>query len=192
VPPNIRSDSPLRTDARRNRARLLDVAHAAFLERGVMASMDDIARQAGVGIGTLYRHFPTRDDLILALVADDLERLATLADELRAGGDVDAVEQWMRELIRHNLTYRGLAESIADAVTRHTALGAACDRIHDAGAALVRNAQDGGTIRADIDPHVAIDLAGAVAWSTQDDPDDERRRVLLGVTLDGLRSSTMR
>ena len=81
-----------------------------------MASMDDIARQAGVGIGTLYRHFPSRDDLILALVADDLERLAARADELRAGGNADAVERWLQELIRHNLTYRGLAESIADAV----------------------------------------------------------------------------
>ena len=134
--------------------------------------MDEIARQAGVGIGTLYRHFPSRDDLILALVADDLERLATRADEFRAGTDAGAVEQWLAELIRHNLTYRGLAESIADAVTRHTALGAACERLHDAGAALVRKEQDDGTIRSDIDPHVPIDLAAAVAWSTQDAGDD--------------------
>jgi AcrR family transcriptional regulator len=161
------------------------------LERGVMASMDDIARQAGVGIGTLYRHFPTRDDLILALVADDLERLAARADELRAGGDADAVERWLHELIRHNLTYRGLAESIADAVTRHTALGTACERLHDAGAALVRQAQDDGTIRADIDPQVPIDLAGAVAWSTQLAPDERRRDALLQVTMDGLRASAV-
>ena len=71
-----RAPGHLRADARRNRARLLEVAHAAFMAGGVMASMDDIARRSGVGIGTLYRHFPTREDLVLALVADDLERLA--------------------------------------------------------------------------------------------------------------------
>ena len=154
--------------------------------------MDEIARRAGVGVGTLYRHFPSRDDLILALVADDLERLATRADELRAGTDADAVELWLVELIRHNLTYRGLAESIADAVARHTALGAACVRLHDAGAALVRKQQDDGTIRSDIDPHVPIDLAAAVAWSTQDAGENGRRAALLQVTMDGLRASTLR
>ena len=136
--------------------------------------------------------FRARDDLILALVADDLERLAARADELRGGNDADAVEQWLAELIRHNLTYRGLAESIADAVTRQTALGAACERLHDAGAALVRQGQDDGTIRTDVDPHVAIDLAAAVAWSTQDARDDRRRVALLQVAMDGLRPSTLR
>ena len=134
---------PLRADARRNRTRLLAVAHEAFLDTGVTASMDEIARRAGVGIGTLYRHFPTREALILALVADDLERLANLADERRVAGDVDAadVERWLDALVAHNLTYRGLAESIAGAAGRPTPLGAACDRIHAAGAELVAAAQ---------------------------------------------------
>ena len=76
-------------------------------------------------------------------------------------------------------------------MTRHTALGAACERLHAAGAALVRQAQDDGTIRADIDPQVPIDLAGAVAWSTQLAPDERRRDALLQVTMDGLRASAV-
>lgn len=179
----------LRADARRNRQRLFEVAHEAFLNHGVTASMDDIARGAGVGIGTLYRHFPTRDALILALVADDLERLATLADELRADEAPAGVEQWLAELVRHNLTYRGLAESIIAALGQPTPLGTACDRLHTAGASLVRHAQDHGELRADIDPGDAIDLAAAVAWITEQDPDDTRRTTLLRVTIDGLRMS---
>jgi AcrR family transcriptional regulator len=177
---------PLRADARRNRQRLLDVAHEAFVANGVTASMDDIARRAGVGSGTLYRHFPTRDSLILALVADDLERLAALADELRSRDQSDALESWLAELVEHNRTYRGLAESTIAATGKPTALGAACDRLHAAGAALVRDAQEHGTVRSDITPNDAIDLAAAVAWMTQHDPDSHRCKALLQVAIDGL------
>ena len=178
---------PGRADARRNRQRLLEFAHRAFLKDGVGASMDDIARRAGVGIGTLYRHFPSRDALILALVADDLERLAQLADALRTDDDPDGVEQWLAELVRHNVTYRGLAESIIAAAGRPTPLGAACDRIHGAGTRLVRHGQELGTIRTDVDPGDTIELAAAIAWATQGDPDDRRRTALLRVVMDGLR-----
>ena len=180
------STEGLRADARRNRQRLLEIAHEAFVENGVSASMDDIARRAGVGSGTLYRHFPTRDALILALVADDLERLTTLADELRASDAPDALERWLVELVEHNRTYRGLAESIIAATGQPTALGAACDRIHAAGQELVIQAQRTGTVRADVAPGDAIDLAAAVAWITQHDPDNRRSRLLLQVATDGL------
>jgi AcrR family transcriptional regulator len=182
------SSATLRADARRNRQRLLETAHQAFVENGVSASMDDIARRAGVGSGTLYRHFPTRDALILALVADDLERLAAQADELRAADAPDALERWLADLVEHNRTYRGLAESIIAAIGRPTPLGAACERIHAAAEALVTQEQRSGTIRADITPRDAIDLAAAVAWITQDDPDSRRSEVLLQVAIDGLHS----
>jgi AcrR family transcriptional regulator len=180
------STEGLRADARRNRQRLLEIAHEAFVENGVSASMDDIARRAGVGSGTLYRHFPTRDALILALVADDLERLTTLADELRASDAPDALERWLVELVEHNRTYRGLAESIIAATGQPTALGAACDRIHTAGQELVIQAQRTGTVRPDVAPGDAIDLAAAVAWITQHDPDNRRSKRLLQVATDGL------
>ena len=183
-----RAPGHLRADARRNRARLLEVAHAAFMAGGVMASMDDIARRSGVGIGTLYRHFPTREDLVLALVADDLERLAARADELRAADAPDGVGQWLGELVQHNLTYRGLAESVLAASGQPTPLGAACDRVHAAGGALLRSAQAASTVRADIASTAALDLAAAIAWATQADTDDARRTELLRIALDGLRA----
>jgi len=189
MPTSVHPTTPapiLRADARRNRARLLDVAHQAFLAHGVGASMDEIARQAGVGIGTLYRHFPTRDDLIVELAAADLERLAVAADD--AGAEPAAVERWLESLVEHNLTYRGLADSIVAARGRPTALGAACDRIHAAGEAMVARAQGRGDLRDDVRPGDVIDLAVAVAWVTEGDADDRRRRDLLRVALDGLRA----
>lgn len=188
----VMTDTPAvaaRADARRNRQRLLDVAHRAFLDGGVGASMDDIARRAGVGIGTLYRHFPSRDALVLALVADDLDRLAGLADAWATDDASGSVEEWLGELVTHNLTYRGLAEAITSASGTPTPLGAACDRIHRAGAALVRRAQDRGSIRTDVNPGDAIDLASAIAWATEHDDDATRRDRMMRVVIDGLRVS---
>ncbi len=178
---------PLRADARRNRQRLLDVADAAFRADGVSASMEDIARRAGVGVGTLYRHFPTREALILVLVADDLERLASLAEELLREERPDAVGDWLRELIAHNLTYRGLAESIRAASDPATPLGAACHRLHGAGAALVRHGQEAGEIRDDVEPVDPIALAEAISWAVESDPDRHRLDRLVEILLDGLR-----
>ena len=122
----------------------------------------------------------------MALVADDLERLAALADELRTRDPSNGLESWFAELVEHNRTYRGLAESIIASTGKPTPLGAACDRLHSAGTALVRDAQGRGTVRTDITPRDAIDLAAAVAWTTQDDSDDRRCRLLLQVAMDGL------
>jgi AcrR family transcriptional regulator len=182
--------APVRADARRNRERLLAIAHEAFLEHGVRASMDDIARRAGVGPGTLYRHFPTREDLILALVARDLDTVAALAAELRDSGDELALDRWLAALVSHNVTYRGLAEAVIASLGRPTPLGAACDRLHAAGAVLVAGGQAAGTIRADLDPHGVIALAAAVASTTEHDTDDRRRTVMLRVVLDGLHAHT--
>ena len=177
----------LRADAQRNRHQLLEVAHSAFEEDGVNASLDEIARRAGVGIGTLYRHFPTRDHLIEALIADDVERLAELAEELIAADTADDVERWLTALVRHGITYRGLAESLVVAPAE-TTLGSSCDRLHSSGAAVVRHAQGRGDLRADIDPVDAVDLGAAIAWITERDADDERRRRLLRIAVDGLRA----
>jgi AcrR family transcriptional regulator len=103
----------LRADARRNRDRLLSVAGDAFRRDGIAGSLDEIARSAGVGIGTLYRHFPTRNDLVAALVQVDLERVAELADALCADESSDVLARWIDELVRHTVVYRGLAETVA-------------------------------------------------------------------------------
>ena len=141
---------------------------------------------ANVGIGTLYRHFPTRDDLIGTLVAADLERVAALADELAAEDSDDVLERWLGELVAHTVTFRGLAEAVVTATGGATAFGAACQRVHSAGTRLVRREQQRGTMRNDVDADDAIDLANAIAWATQHDDDDRRRRRLVRVCVDGL------
>jgi AcrR family transcriptional regulator len=183
----VAQSRPLRTDAQRNRQRLLEVAHAAFEEHGVDASLDEIARRAGVGIGTLYRHFPTRDALIESLISVDIERLTTLADQLVADDAPDGVNRWLDALARHGITYRGLADSMVGAAGAGTSLGGLCNRLHAAGAAVTRHAQSSGQLRTDLDPADPVDLATAIAWITERDPDDRRRRRLLEIALDGLR-----
>src|SRR5881227_1228774 len=101
----------MRADARRNYERLLAAARAAFAEHGVDASLDDIARSAGVGPGTLYRHFPTRHALLEAVLGDAQATLLAEAEKLATEPDPDAaLLTWMRGLATHSRTFRGLAE----------------------------------------------------------------------------------
>jgi AcrR family transcriptional regulator len=186
--PPATSPRTLRTDAQRNRERLLAVAHGAFEQHGVEASLDDIARNAGVGIGTLYRHFPTRSALIEALISVDIERLVEFADQLVADDAPDGVERWLDALARHGITYRGLADSLVGAAGESTSLGDLCDRLHSSGSALVRHGQERGWIRPDIEAVDAVDLATAIAWITERDVDDQRRKRMLEIAVDGLRS----
>jgi AcrR family transcriptional regulator len=182
------SERHLRADARRNRDRLLAAAHQAFRRDGVSASLDDVARSAGVGIGTLYRHFPAREDLIAALVNTDLERVAALADDLATDAADDGLERWLAELVAHTATYRGLADAVLAATNDRTAFGGACERVHVAGAALVRREQQRGTVRPDIEPGDVIDIANAIAWATEGARDLGRRRRLVRISVDGLRT----
>ena len=177
----------LRADARRNREGLLSVAGDAFRRDGVGASLDEIARAAGVGIGTLYRHFPTRNDLVAALVQVDLERVAQLADELRADESSDVLARWIDELVRHTVVYRGLAETVAATTGDASAFGRACQRVHAAGGRLVKREQERGIVRADVRPDDVISLANAIAAVTERDRDRRRRTRLIGLLIDGLR-----
>jgi AcrR family transcriptional regulator len=178
----------LRADARRNRDLLLSAAADAFRRDGVAASLDEIARSAGVGIGTLYRHFPTRNDLIAALVQVDLERVAELADELCADGSSDVLARWIDELIRHTIVYRGLAETVASTSGDASTFGQACARVHSAGGRLVRREQQRGIVRADVRPDDVISLANAIATVIEGDRDRRRRGRLIGLLMDGLRA----
>ena len=165
---------------------MLEVADGAFREHGVQASLDDVARRAGVGIGTLYRHFPTREALVEALVAADLERVAALADGL-SGDELAGIERWLAELAEHSVIYRGLAETLVTARGTSSTLGSACTRLHDAGRGLVRRAQRNGVVRDDVDPGDAVDLASSIAWLTERDAGNDRRRRLLREVVEGLR-----
>jgi AcrR family transcriptional regulator len=187
-PPVDTEDRPLRADAVRNRARLLEAADDAFTSRGTEASLDDIARSAGVGIGTLYRHFPTRDDLVEALIRSHSQRLLAQAAELLEADDpFDALRTWFRAMLHYSATYRGLATSFVEATCAERGrLANACQEQSAAGAALLARAQEHGVVRADVTSGEAIDLVSAISLVTERGQRTNGDR-LLDLALDGLR-----
>jgi AcrR family transcriptional regulator len=183
---------PMRADARRNHERLLAVAKVAFAARGAEASLDDIARQAGVGAGTLYRHFPTREALLEAVYREEVEILCREADRL--GGDQDpaqALAAWLRALVRYVATKRGLSTALKAMVGTDSAVFAVChEAITRHGGALLEGAQRAGAVRADLSLSDLLRLASAIGTATEQAPHDEGlAERLLGLMMDGWRDT---
>lgn len=177
----------LRADARRNREELLDVARQVIREQGVDASLRDIARGAGVGIATLYRHFPTRDELIAAIVGDGVRRLSARAAELSGTKSPgEALREWLADVAGRIGPYQGLPDVMLEGTTVDgSPLGVACAGMMDAGHGLLASAQADGAVRPDVTwPDVFTAVAAISAIAAQDA--DASARVL-GVYLDGLR-----
>jgi AcrR family transcriptional regulator len=178
---------PLRADARRNRDRLLAAADAAFAEGGTTASLEDIAQRAGVGIGTLYRHFPTRTHLVAALIDDRAQEVVRQAEELVDADDpFEALETWLQAWIRHGQVYNGLAESLVEAEAAGTCLSTTCEQIRGALGGLLQRAQDQGLVRADVTADDVVALASSISWVSERAVQPRPDR-LLRVVLDGLR-----
>ena len=150
-----------RSDAQRNRSRILEVAKDAFTRSGANASLDDIAKQAGVGPGTLYRHFPARDDLLEAVYRTEVEKLATAGQNFaQAMAPVDALRAWMLLFVDHIATKKIIAPAWNSMVGGHSKVfEASYGQIWDAIRALVKRAIRSGDIRKDLDP---IDLLRAL------------------------------
>jgi AcrR family transcriptional regulator len=161
---------PMRADARRNYERLLKVAAEAFAEHGEGASLDDIAKRAGVGSGTLYRHFPTRHALLEAAYLDRIEAIAARADvlaaELTSG---EALAEWLYELGAGMVRMRGLRALLGPAVTQSdSTVATACgDSVRRAAGRLVRAAQEEGTLRRDVEPIDVLRLAHGVSTAAE-------------------------
>jgi AcrR family transcriptional regulator len=151
-----------RADAERNRTRLLATAKAAFAEKGSAASLDEIARAAEVGIGTLYRHFPTRDALIEAVYRHESQQLAQAAARLAASHPpVEALRAWLRVFVDYMAAKQGMAELLNSLVGGTSALYATSGtEMKAAIAMLVDNAVAAGEIRLEVEP---MDLLRAVA-----------------------------
>jgi AcrR family transcriptional regulator len=179
----------MRADARRNYEQLLGAAEAVFAERGTDASLEDIARRAGVGIGTLYRHFPTRTALLEGLLQNRLAALVAEAGELlEAPNAGEAFAAWVAALVGYMRTYKGLAGAMAPAFCAGSTASSSCQEMARCGAALLARAQAAGVIRADADPADVIALVNAVVWTAEQAPEDSSRTDrLLGLVLDGLR-----
>ncbi|GGS22921.1 transcriptional regulator [Streptomyces humidus] len=161
---------PMRADARRNHERLLEVAAKAFAEHGEGASLDDIAKRAGVGSGTLYRHFPTRQALLEAAYLDRIEALAVRADEL--GAELppgEALTAWLDELCVGTIQVRGMKTLLGSAVTDGGAAAVTVcgTRMTAAATRLVEAAQREGTLRPDVDAIDVLRLAHGVATASE-------------------------
>ncbi|AHH17872.1 putative transcriptional regulator, TetR family [Nocardia nova SH22a] len=179
---------PERVDARRNYERVLVAAREVFARDGVDASLNDIARRAGVGAATLYRHFPTREALLEALLAERYTSLATLAHELiDSPSPAQAVTEWLTAFMAHVSTYRGLAVPVKTALDdENSALYSACHAMRAAWSDLLAHAQRSRALRADTDATDMLRLANAIAWATEDLPDNTHQaQRLLNHTLEG-------
>ena len=187
-----RSEEPAprkRADARRNKETLLEVAAAAFVATGVDTPVRDIAAQAGVGIGTIYRHFPTRADLIVAVYRHQVEACVEAGPALLAGGDPahTALARWIDLFVDFLVTKHGLAEALrSDDATFATLHGYFLDRLVPVCAELLDAAARAGEIRTDIEALELMRGVGNLCIGADKDPGYDARR-LVALLLAGLR-----
>ncbi|MDQ6850999.1 MAG: TetR/AcrR family transcriptional regulator [Actinomycetota bacterium] len=178
-----------RADAARNHETLLAAASEAYGEKGVDASLEDIARRAGVGIGTLYRHFPTRDALNEAVYRREVEALCDGVDRrLEMHEPVDALSSWMREFAVYVAKKRGMAMALKSALGPDSELFTESHRrIQAAITTLVTRAADSGAIRDDVDPGDLLRAMGGICMATDSPGWSERTGRLVDLLIDGLR-----
>ncbi|KAA2235660.1 TetR/AcrR family transcriptional regulator [Salinarimonas soli] len=143
-----------RADALRNRERILEAAKAVFSAGGPDASLEAVAREAGVGIGTLYRHFPTREALFEAVYRREVQQLADLADQLKVDAEpCEALRRWLRANVEFVATKKGMVAALALAVDKRSDLTAlSFERLTEAVGGLLERAAQAGEIRSDIGP----------------------------------------
>ena len=171
-----------RADAQRNYDLLVAAARDVFHDHGVDAPLDDIARQAGVGNATMYRHFPTRRELIIAVYSEEVAELCARSQSLLAEDPPgDALFAWLQDFIAHVAAKRELALSITDDRTGQRS--ALFDRwhqsMHTAASALLTRAQSAGAVRADLNASELLALANGIALTTTDATQAERLVVLV-------------
>ncbi|MEV0182683.1 helix-turn-helix domain-containing protein [Streptomyces sp. NPDC050625] len=178
----VASRRPHRKDAARNFDALLAAAREAFAEHGAEASLEDIARRAGVGIGTLYRNFPTRRDLFESVYADEVNALCRAAVEAAELPPWQALTTWLDRFTGYMVTKRAVREALND----ESEIFQACrDSMYSAGGPLLERAQKAGEARADMDFGDLLRLVAGITATSFDD-DAQRDRVLT-IALDGVR-----
>ncbi|MFI5612246.1 TetR/AcrR family transcriptional regulator [Amycolatopsis sp. NPDC051903] len=179
---------PMRADAKRNYDRIVATAKDAFAEHGVDVPLDDIAKRAGVGAGTLYRHFPTREKLVEAVYRDEIDQLASraavLTDELPP---FEALEAWLGEQVEYVIERHGLAAALKASIDSGSETFVWCQtRLRSACGDLVSRAQSAGSLRPDITGIDVLRLGHGLGTAAKNASDDDKAR-LMKVMLDGLR-----
>jgi AcrR family transcriptional regulator len=173
---------PQRADARRNFDALLAAARDAFATKGVEASLEDIARQAGVGIGTLYRNFPTRQDLLDTVYLGEIEELCLAAEKVADQPPWEALTAWLQQFVRYAATKRAIFESLNREAPRFQA---AREAMYAAGRPLFEQAQKSGDARPDVDFDDVLRMVSGLTAAAY--VDDAQRDRVLAIALDGIR-----
>ena len=173
----------LRADARLNRERILAAAEELFLERGADVSLEDVAKRAKVGIGTLYRRFPTREALLAAMYSD---RFLALAEASRARDEKlsprESVRAYLEELVTQTNVFRGLEASLGTVLQGDTP---GCHATSEEGRRLVHRAHKAGVIRRDVSFDDLVCVATAISLASTVGPPKSRIKHLVSVFLDG-------
>jgi AcrR family transcriptional regulator len=191
-PAGTADSRPLRADARRNVERLISAARDAFATEGPNAPLDDIARAAGVGSGTLYRHFPNRVALLEAVYRANVERLCADGERLVATEPpAQALLEWLRGFVTVLLEKRGLAAALTEE-GRTSELFAQCHAMINAtGAQLLDGAKSAGAVREDVPLADVLKMAKAFALAAETSPEGAAlAQRLLVLSMDGLRPRT--
>jgi AcrR family transcriptional regulator len=177
---------PKRADARRNYDKVLAAAREAFAEGGESTALEAIARRAGVGIGTLYRHFPNRQALLEALYVDEVEEVCRSAAELAGGDPWEALSGWFERLIAYIGTKQALAHELLNYLDRDAKLFKySRTALYGAGEPLLTRAQEAGVVRPDVDIAGVIQMVMGIAKIPTTDA--AQKQHILRVALDGLR-----
>jgi AcrR family transcriptional regulator len=177
---------PKRADALRNYEKLIAAAREAFTEDDKSASLEDIARRAGVGIGTLYRHFPTRSDLIEAVYVDEVELLCRSAEGLHGDSAWEDLVGWLHRFVAYVATKQALADELFAVADRNAEVFKACRTAsYAAGEPLLVRAQEAGQVRPDTNIEEVLRMVGGIAKIPAATPAEIER--VLSVALDGLR-----
>ena len=186
VTPETLITRPKRADARRNYEKVLTAAREAFAEGGESTALEEIARRAGVGIGTLYRHFPSRQALLEALYVNEVEEVCRSAAELDGGDPWEALNEWFERLMGYLATKQALAQELLNYVESDAALFKVCRAsLYEAGEPLLERAQEAGVVRRDVEFPEVMQMVIGIAKIPATDPAQTEH--ILRIALDGLR-----
>jgi AcrR family transcriptional regulator len=185
IRPRVAVERPHRADARRNFDALLEAARDVFGAQGTGASLEEVARRAGVGIGTLYRNFPTRQDLFDAVYVEEVDQLCRAADEAADLPPWEALTTWLQRFIGYIATKRAILE----ALNRDSGMfQSSREAMYAAGEPLLERAQAAGEARPDLAFGDLLQLVIGVANATY--TDEEQRERVLALALDGVRAAS--
>jgi AcrR family transcriptional regulator len=177
---------PKRADARRNYEKVLAAAREAFAEGGESTALEEIARRAGVGIGTLYRHFPNRQALLEALYVDEVEEVCRSAAQLEGADPWEALNTWFERFIAYLATKRALAHELLNYLDQDASLFRVCrTSLFEAGEPLLKRAQEAGVVRPDVNIADVMQMVIGIGKIPAGEPGQVEH--IIRIALDGLR-----